>query len=76
MPYLDTTPRFARVTYRDANGKVARWIGMVTLVDGKVRSQRRDDVKGGISLNLFFADLSDVIKVERQNPVYETWEVA
>ena len=74
---LDDTPRYARVTYVDLNGHYRKFTGMVRRQDDTlVGSYKVDDpkVEDGYVLHMLYADVKDIVKVERQNPVYETWE--
>jgi len=64
MTGITETPRWLRITYRDPDGKRRTFTGMVRLEAGRIRGERRDDVKDGIALNLLIGSPADVLKVD------------
>jgi hypothetical protein len=73
---LDSSPRYVRVTYRDG-AKRRQWTGNVRRDGDVLRGERRDDTPGGqpgdITLHLLFAFVTDVVRIDRLDPVYEEW---
>ena len=75
MSKLDSTPRYARITFK-AEGKTQKWEGMITRKGSLLMGTRSEDdpkAVGGIILHQFYADVVDVVRVERMEPRYESW---
>lgn len=78
---LDSSPRYVRVTFRDNDGKRRQWTGHVRLDGELLRGEYRTDdlsvphVEGQFPyrLHLLIVPVERVVKVERQDPVYEEW---
>ena len=72
---IDATPRYRRVTYRNPEGGRSSFVGMWReRTDGVLEGKSKTDVKDGVSLNLCLVTRKDLVKIERENPKYETWE--
>jgi hypothetical protein len=70
---LDSTPRYAKITYRNADGKRATFIGMATSDGQFVRSQRREGARcDDITLHVLVAAVADVLKVQFEDR-YGDW---
>lgn len=78
-PVFAETPKWRRVTFRGADGKLVRWEGFIRLcADGKLRGEHRTEIEGGepedVRLNLLIANPDEILRVEVENPVYERWQ--